>query len=135
MTGLRGSGCSEVVRCLFGFQRPDLGKVLIEGKDVEIRDPREAIQNGIGFVPEDRQKEGIIPGMTTSDNLTLCSLDQISRLGWIKHSKEQAMAERSISDLAIKVTSPSQLALQLSGETSKRSVWQNGYSWNPGFLF
>src|ERR671933_509887 len=74
LAGLVGAGRTELVRVLFGADRLDAGDILIEGRAVHIRGPRDAIRLGLGFVTEDRKLQGLVLGMTVRENATLASL-------------------------------------------------------------
>ena len=83
LAGLVGAGRTELVRVLFGADRLDSGEILVEGRPVHIRSPRDAIRLGLGFVTEDRKLQGLVLGMTVRENETLASLARLARLGFL----------------------------------------------------
>jgi ribose transport system ATP-binding protein len=134
LTGLRGSGCSAVVRSLFGFLKTDSGSVVIDGNITKIHNPRDAVSAGLGFVPENRKEEGVVGKMNANDNLTICSLDRISKFGWISRTEERRMSSKSIGDFSIKVSSPYQLVEQLSGGNQQKVAFAKWLSLQPRIL-
>lgn len=93
LAGLVGAGRSEVARAIFGIERRDGGVVRFRGRPVEIRSPREAIRLGIGYLPEDRKRQGLVLSMTCRENLSLAVLEQLRRLGLLDHRRDRALAE------------------------------------------
>ena len=73
--GLVGAGRSEIVECIFGARKYQSGSVLLKGKEVHFSTPIQAIKAGVGLVPEDRKKQGLVLGNTVGFNLTLASID------------------------------------------------------------
>ena len=102
--GLLGSGRTEVARLLFGVDKPDQGSLKIKGATEKIGSPRKAIRLGLGFLPEDRKLEGIIPSLSIRENIMLAL--QANR-GWFRllpMTQQQEMAERYIK--ALKIATP-----------------------------
>ena len=102
--GLLGSGRTEVARLLFGVDKPDQGSLKIKGATEKIVSPRKAIRLGLGFLPEDRKLEGIIPSLSIRENIMLAL--QANR-GWFRllpMTQQQEMAERYIK--ALKIATP-----------------------------
>ncbi len=114
-SGLMGAGRTEIMRCIFGLDRPDSGAIYLGGKKLEIRCPLDAIKAGIAMVSEDRRREGIIPHMTVRENTTLAALPWISRFGWIDAKKDLSITEEYIDSLNVKTPSTEQLIMNLSG--------------------
>ena len=73
LAGLVGSGRTELVRCIFGADRRDGGRILVEGAPVEISDPRDAMAAGIALIPEDRRGQSLVPMMTVEQNFGLAN--------------------------------------------------------------
>ncbi len=96
VAGLVASGRSELGRALFGLSRLHAGEFLLDGLPYRPRSPREAIAHGIALVPEDRQKEGLVPGISIGHNATLASLPKLARRGWIMPREEAAAANSAL---------------------------------------
>ncbi|MBO9099547.1 MULTISPECIES: sugar ABC transporter ATP-binding protein [unclassified Rhizobium] len=92
VAGLVGSGRTELLRLLAGVDRIISGSVEIDGKPLPLRSPRDAIAAGIGLVPEERKREGIIPGRSVTNNMALASLGSFSKAGIIRNGKLRATA-------------------------------------------
>lgn len=93
IAGLVGAGRSEVLRAIGGVDRITSGTVTLRGKPLSISCPRDAINAGIGFLPEERKREGIIPGRSVTSNVALASLPAFARGGIIQHSRVRKTAE------------------------------------------
>ena len=119
-SGLIGARRTEIMRCLFGLDKPDGGDIYILGKKIEINSPMDAIHQGLVYVSEDRRREGIIPLMTVRENIALPSLLWITVLGWINKKKELSLANKYINDLEIRTPSTEQLISNLSGGNQQK---------------
>ncbi len=119
-SGLMGAGRTEIMRCLFGLDKPTEGQILLEGKEVHFKSPLDAIKNGIGLVPEDRRREGIVPMMSVLENISLISLPWISKAGMINEKEEKEMARRYIEQLNIKTPGTDQYIVNLSGGNQQK---------------
>ena len=93
IAGLVGSGRTELLRLVAGADRLSAGSITIDGKEVSFASPRDAIAAGIGLVPEERKREGIIPLRPVSTNMALASLGSYSSAGMIRTSKLRASAQ------------------------------------------
>lgn len=120
--GLLGSGRSEASRRLFGIDPSSQHKgcIYINGEEVQIEEPLDAIERGIAFCSEDRKHEGIIPHLSVRENLTLAILDQISDNGFINIEKEKEIVNQYIKQLSIKVSDMEQPISQLSGGNQQK---------------
>lgn len=92
IAGLVGAGRTELLRLVAGVDRLSSGEIRIDGKPVALTSPRAAISAGIGLVPEERKREGIIPGRSVANNMALASLGSLTRAGLIRHGKLRATA-------------------------------------------
>ena len=101
ITGLIGSKRTELLRTLFGSDRFDSGVLEVDGKPVAFADPPEAIARGIGFVPEDRRREGLMLEMTMTENLAMATLDRFRRGVLLTRSRMVESGRRVISNLSI----------------------------------
>lgn len=119
-SGLMGAGRTEVMRCIFGLDKPDGGEVYLYGKKLNIKSPIDAIKAGIAFISEDRRGEGIIPHMSVQNNISLASLSWINKLGWIDKKQETEMAKTYVDSLNIKTPSLDQLVKNLSGGNQQK---------------
>lgn len=123
MGGLVGAGRTELARLICGAEPRTGGQVLIDGQEVDIRSPADALEHGIGLVPEDRKLHGLVLGMDVKENTTMAILRRIS--GWlavIRARKQTQIAEQYVNALSITTPSLSQLVRNLSGGTQQKVV-------------
>lgn len=135
MSGLVGAGRSETSHCIFGIDNRYTGGIFIDGKAANIRSVRQAMQNGIALVPENRKEEGLVLVNSVGYNLTLTVLHEIFRgrpLGNL--AKETATITRYIKELAIKTPSAEQLADNLSGGNQQKIVIAKWLATKPKLL-
>ncbi|GAK58212.1 ribose transport ATP-binding protein RbsA [Candidatus Vecturithrix granuli] len=118
--GLVGAGRTEVAKAIFGMTPPDRGAISIYGEPATIRKPQDAIAKGIAYVPEDRDKEGIILNMNVTSNITLPILRQFSRLGWLDNKGERKTAQEYASMLDVKSAGLHQHVIGLSGGNKQK---------------
>ena len=122
IAGLVGSGRTEFARAIFGADPRTAGRILIDGKEVNIRSPLDAIQNGMGFVTEERKKDGLVLILPVEENIALASRKQNS-VGLLANLKKQkATAEEYVEHIRIKTPSIRQLAENLSGGNQQKVV-------------
>lgn len=120
-SGLVGAGRTETMRVIFGADKAESGKVIYFGKEVRFRDPKEAIQNGLGLVPEDRKSQGLLLEQSIRMNATLASIPKITNmLGIINHKKEKQYVEKLLKDVATKYGSTEDNANSLSGGNQQK---------------
>ena len=128
LAGLMGSGRTEVAESLFGLNKDASGQVTINGQPYEIKGVRHAIDSGLALIPEDRRREGLVLMHSVEENLIVPIFDKLKR-GLLLESKKVAdIAERSISDMAIKTHSRKTPAFNLSGGNQQKIVvgkWLN----------
>jgi simple sugar transport system ATP-binding protein len=134
LAGLLGSGRTEIARLLFGIDKPDSGELEINGRKVNLRSPRAAIDAGFGFTPEDRKVEGIIPHLSVRENIVLAL--QGSRGLWrnLPRREQNEIAERFIKALQIKTPSPEQAAGLLSGGNQQKVLLARWLANQPKLL-
>ena len=132
--GLVGAGRSELLQAIFGIDAYESGEVLLDGKPVRIRSPREAIALGIGFVPEDRKLKGLMLGLAVKDNVTISSLEKVSSRGVMKKRLERAAVDGYIQKLSIRTSGQNQLALHLSGGNQQKVVLAKWLAIRPKIL-
>ncbi|MER9299836.1 sugar ABC transporter ATP-binding protein [Mesorhizobium sp. M0621] len=122
IAGLLGCQREAVVRAIFGATSIDRGEIRVRGRPVTLRSPRDAIAAGIGFMPADRKREGLILPMNVGDNLGMTILRRLGRLGFLKRRQRNATANDLMQKLAIKTSGLSQPASQLSGGNQQKIV-------------
>jgi ABC-type sugar transport system ATPase subunit len=120
IAGLAGAGRTELARLVFGADRPDAGMILLDGREVHIGSPREAIGLGICLLTEDRKAHGLCLGLSSRDNFALPNLDRWSRGGWIDGAREEAAFQRQVESLGIRLSGPGQPARDLSGGNQQK---------------
>jgi ribose transport system ATP-binding protein len=122
MAGLIGAGRTEFCRALFGLDRPDEGQVWVAGKPVRMHSPRDAVAHGLAFIPEDRQRNGLATALPLAHNITMASLDRVSRLGLLNLAEEKRIASEYMGRLRIRAESSRQPAGKLSGGNQQKVV-------------
>lgn len=122
MFGLIGSGRTDIVRCLFGADKKDCGNLLLHGKDMNIKQPLNAIRAGLGLLPENRRTQGLAYQLSVLKNINLGMYDKTARYGVVSGKKEQSNAQRYIKDLRIKTPSMHQKVRNLSGGNQQKVV-------------
>ena len=122
MVGLVGAGRTELMHTIFGMTRPDSGKIILDGQEVRFKSPKEAIRNGIAYVTEDRKGEGLILPMSVEKNITLVSLSDFVKGGFIQKDREKEIVKQQIENLKIKVAKTSQPVSSLSGGNQQKVV-------------
>ncbi|TVQ37494.1 MAG: sugar ABC transporter ATP-binding protein [Spirochaetaceae bacterium] len=122
LTGLVGAGRTEVCETLYGIARWDSGSVLVEGREVTIEDPLHALRLGIGCLPEDRQRQGLVLPWEIGKNITLPSLRAFSRLYWMDEDRENQAAGELARKLNVKASSIFTRVLALSGGNQQKVV-------------
>jgi rhamnose transport system ATP-binding protein len=120
LAGLVGAGRTELARTLFGLDPADEGEILIGGRAVTIREPADAIAQGIAYLPEDRRRHGVVLDLPISTNLTLASLRRLSRSGSIDFAREQELAEEYVGRLGIKTPATFTPVSSLSGGNQQK---------------
>jgi ribose transport system ATP-binding protein len=120
--GLVGAGRTEVARAIFGADPVDAGEMTFNGKRFRPRSPGDAIDTGIGLVPEDRKSLGLILNMVVRENTTLAHLDALTMLGFVSRRKEREVSEGYTRDLRIRTPSIEQEVKNLSGGNQQKVV-------------
>ncbi len=120
LAGLIGAGRTELLRSIFGLDRPDSGEVEVVGQPAGRATPRRRWDQGLGFLSENRKEEGLMINQPICDNITLTKLETFGRLGWIRRSRQAAAARRWTGELAIKCRDADQNAGELSGGNQQK---------------
>ncbi len=120
ITGLVGAGRTELLRLIFGADRPDAGSIELDGRRLSIRSPRDAIRRGICLLTEDRKTEGLVLGRSVLENFSLPSLSGFSSGGLIQGQRERAAFAQHAGSLQVRLASPDQPASGLSGGNQQK---------------
>lgn len=135
ITGLLGSGRTELALALFGLFTPDSGEVRVKGNAVKLTSIREAIANGIAYVPEDRLTEGLMLERSIADNIVISEIDSLtSTIGVLQEDRRQAEINRWVDDLRIDTRNPDNPVNTLSGGNQQRVVLAKWLATNPDIL-
>src|SRR5215218_978074 len=136
IAGLMGAGRTELLMAIFGAWNGKCSReIVIGGKTVEINSPADAIENGVGFVTEDRKRFGLILEQTILDNITLAGLKRISGIFLTNRSREAMAAKIPMQSLRVKANSPLTIAGTLSGGNQQKVVLGKWLLTNPKVLF
>jgi ribose transport system ATP-binding protein len=122
MSGLVGSGRTQVARCIFGAEPFDSGELFIDGKPIRPRSPREAVKEGIALLTEDRKRDGLVLICTIRDNASMASFERLSRWGIINRRAQESDVHKKIQELDIRPPLLDRLARQLSGGNQQKLV-------------
>jgi ribose transport system ATP-binding protein len=121
ISGLVGSGRTETMRAVFGADRADTGKIFLFGKEVKIKNPKAAVKLGVGMLPEDRKKYGVILNMSVKENGTMTIIDRFrGLLGFIKSEEESGLVKKLTDTLSIKTSSINGRVSSLSGGNQQK---------------
>jgi rhamnose transport system ATP-binding protein len=134
LAGLVGAGRTELARILFGVTPADTGTILLEGKEVRIGSPQDAIRAGISYVPEDRRRHGVIPEMPIASNMTMAVHPRLFPGGWLRFAREKELAEKYTGELAVKTPSVTTRAGNLSGGNQQKVALARWLATNPKVL-
>jgi len=122
LAGLVGAGRTEVLEALFGLDRHVRGRILVNGRPVVLRSPREAMRHGLGLIPEDRKRQGLVLSMNARENIALPTLPRLARFGWIRRPAERAQARRYFERLRVRAPHIDTPAAALSGGNQQKLV-------------
>ena len=132
ISGLLGSGRTELMRAIFGLDKFEQGQIYLKNQPVKIQSPKQAIKMGIGYITEDRHKEGLILDKSISDNIVLASLRQFANwFGWMMPRKEIKAAEQHKAGLNIVTPSVFRRVQYLSGGNQQKVVLSKWLETNP----
>ncbi len=122
VSGLVGSGRSEVVRAIAGADRPDAGEMLLGGRPYRPRSPADALHAGIAMLSEDRARDGLVPALSLRDNLSLASFARMSRLGVLRRRVQQTLVEEQVHALNVRAASAADPVRRLSGGNQQKAL-------------
>ncbi|MBQ3054065.1 MAG: sugar ABC transporter ATP-binding protein [Clostridia bacterium] len=121
-SGLMGAGRTEVARAIYGADPKDSGEIFINGKKVDIKTPRNAVELGICYLSEDRKRYGLLLDKSVAENSVLSSLDNYIKLGWINEGAIEKDAKKENAKLKTKTPSIRQITKNLSGGNQQKVI-------------
>ena len=122
LTGLVGAGRTEVMEAVCGITRPDEGKVFLEGKEIYIKTPSDAMEKGIILLPEDRQKQGLVMSWGLGRNVTLPIISKYAKSGFNDEKAERELSKKLLEEVDTKAVDIFQPASSLSGGNQQKVV-------------
>lgn len=134
VSGLMGAGRTEIMQAIFGNMPHVTGQIFLNGKEIKNKNPQQAIENGIGFITEDRKVEGLMLEESIMKNISLVNLSRISANGVINSQKEQELVNKGINELKIKCFGPQHECDNLSGGNQQKVVFAKWIYTNPKVL-
>jgi len=133
--GLVGAGRTEVMRAIFGADKVNSGKIMLENKEVNSKSPKQAIKKGIVLCPEDRKLQGILPNLSVGYNISIAVLDNIiNKIGFINTKKENILVKDSINTFNIKTPNATKKIVELSGGNQQKAIVARWLATNPKVL-
>ena len=135
LTGLLGSGRTELALALFGMRKADSGTIKISGNEVVLDSVRKAMENGIGYVPEDRLSEGLFLPRSIGDNVVISQIDSLANgIGILDRPRKLKEIARWVKELSIATPNPDNACSTLSGGNQQRIVLAKWLSRDPNVL-
>jgi ABC-type sugar transport system ATPase subunit len=122
LAGLVGAGRTELARTLFGADKSESGQILIDGEPVSIASPQDAIEHGLGLLPEDRKEQGLILGMAVSHNMSLVDLNEFTRFGFVQWRRETQTVMDFVNRFEIRTPDIDRKVVNLSGGNQQKVV-------------
>jgi rhamnose transport system ATP-binding protein len=122
ITGLVGAGRTEVCEAIYGITRADSGRVFLDGEELRAVHPAQALEKGIGYLPEDRLKQGLVLEWAIATNVSLPSLERFSRFGWLDRRRENLKAKELAERLEVKANNVHDLVATLSGGNQQKVI-------------
>ena len=130
--GLAGQGQSELFNVLSGALIPTSGKILLNGKELHIKNPHDSIKHGIALIPEDRATQGLVLPLTIRENITLPVVNKIEKFGiFLDKKKEQAIIQGAMDQLKIKAEDADIEVMTLSGGNQQKVVFAKMFATDP----
>ena len=131
LAGLMGSGRTELVRAIFGLDKKDGGALKIDGKDVVIKNPRDAIAHGFALIPEDRRRQGLVMEHSVKQNILATNLSSLSHLNFLSFSKINGVVQDSITNFEVRPPEANREVRLLSGGNQQKVVIAKWMATNP----
>jgi rhamnose transport system ATP-binding protein len=132
--GLIGSGRTELMHALFGITQPSSGSILIDGEQVHVHSPQDALAHGFAYVPEDRQQQGVILKMNIRENVTLPIVKRLSHSGFLDRSNELAVTQQYGKRLDVRAAGWEQAVESLSGGNQQKVALGKWLATRPKIL-
>ena len=120
IAGIVGAGRSEVVEAIFGLDPAASGSLAVKGKPLSLGSLAAALAAGVGLVPEDRKRQGLVLGLNCRENTCLAALPALTTFGWVRRAAEQTLAERYTKRLRVKAPSLETITAGLSGGNQQK---------------
>ncbi len=134
VAGLMGAGRTEIMQAIFGNLKKDSGKIYINGEEVTIKNPRQAIAAGIGFITEDRKTEGLLLEKSIAENIEIANLDKVSKNSVLNKAKQEELVKKGIEDFKVKCFGPWHECNNLSGGNQQKVVLAKWVATEPKIL-
>lgn len=134
LAGLVGSGRSEVARAIFGADRRQSGSIMIDGRPVNVRAPRDAVRAGITLLPESRKLQGLVLGLPVGHNVTLPHLNHVNRVGVMRLALEEQATSKLLRELDVRPPDPRLPVLSLSGGNQQKVLFAKWLFHRPRVL-
>ena len=134
MAGLVGAGRTNVARTIFGVEPPTSGVIQLDGREIRITSPQQAIALGLAYVPEDRQLHGLFPPMNITANISMPVLQKYARRGWLRDKAERSAAFNAARQMEVRANNIWQKARELSGGNQQKVVLAKWLSTKPRIL-
>jgi len=131
LAGLMGSGRTELVRAIFGLDKKDSGKLRIDGAEVKIRYPIDAMNNGIAFIPEDRRRQGLVMEHSVKQNILATNLASLSHLSFLNFAKINNVVNEAIVNFEVRPAEANRQVRLLSGGNQQKVVIAKWMATNP----
>ncbi len=122
LTGLVGAGRTEVCEAIYGVTAADGGRIVLDGEELHLASPAQAIEKGIGYLPEDRLRQGLVLDWELTKNVTLPTLGNFARLGWLAVPRENAVTLKLAQKLEVRASSIFDTAGTLSGGNQQKLI-------------
>lgn len=130
-SGLVGAGRTEIMRAVFGIDKCDSGQIFLNGKEIKINSPKDAIAHGLGMVTEDRRADGIISPLPVSTNISLAYLPKIAKAGFVEAAQETQDAQEMVKKLDVRTSSLKKAIGALSGGNQQKAIIARWLLTNP----
>ena len=134
MGGLVGAGRSEIAQTVFGVTPPSSGRVFLRGREVKPKSPRQMLELGLAYLPEDRDRDGLIMPETITHNITLPIVRALAHWSFIDRAREQRLAEEAAATYRVLTPSVAQIVSSLSGGNRQKVAFAKWLATNPAAL-
>ncbi|NLJ49692.1 MAG: sugar ABC transporter ATP-binding protein [Candidatus Atribacteria bacterium] len=132
--GLVGAGRTDIARAIFGADKFDKGKIIVNGKEISIRKPKDSLKSGVGYLPEDRRNQGTFAQQDIEFNVNAINLDKVMKAGILNYKKAYEQTKEYVDKLSIKIGSVYQKVSDLSGGNQQKVVIARWLCRNPDVL-